>query len=82
MTRSHDTDAAANPATAPLREMSAQDLSRWGVGVLAYVKKVSLQDGAAFAIHGADGEPLGMAASREAAFAGLRQNDLEPLSVH
>lgn len=82
MTGNHDSSAGVSAASLHLRQMSAHDLSRWGVGVLAYVKKISLQDGEAYAIHGADGEPLGVAPSREVAFAGLRQNDLEPISVH
>lgn len=35
-----------------------------------------------YAIHAADGEPLAMVEDRRLAFAVIRQNDLEPASVH
>jgi hypothetical protein len=62
--------------------LTAVDLKHWGVNVVAYVKKVEIEGDTAYAIHGADGEPLGLAGSRDLAFAGLKQNDLEPASVH
>lgn len=64
------------------RPLTAADLAQWGVNVVAYVKKVDIEGGTAYAIHAANGEPLGLAGSRDVAFAGLRQNDLEPASVH
>lgn len=64
------------------RQMSAHDLTQWGLNVIAYVKKVPVQGGEAFAIHAANGESLGLAADRDTAFATVRQNDLEPVSVH
>ena len=73
------TPAASNP---PLLPLTSADLAHWGVNVIAYVKKIETEGGAAYAIHAADGEPLGLAGSREVAFAGVRQNDLEPASVH
>jgi hypothetical protein len=62
--------------------LTAADLAHWGVNVVAYVKKVEIEGGTAYAIHAANGEPLGLAGTRDVAFAGLRQNDLEPASVH
>lgn len=73
---------ALNPGAPSFRQLSAHDLAEWGVNVIAYVKKVPVQGGEAFAIHAANGEPLGLAANRELAFATTRQNDLEPVSVH
>ncbi len=70
-------------AATAARRMSASDLAQWGVNVVAYVRKVERPAGdAAFAIYAANGEPIGMAGSREVADVGLRQNDLEPVSVH
>ena len=73
------TPAPTAPSAYPL---TAADLAHWGVNVVAYVKKVEIEGGTAYAIHAANGEPLGLAGSRDVAFAGLRQNDLEPASVH
>jgi hypothetical protein len=67
---------------ASLQRLSGHDLAEWGVNVIAYVKKVPANAGEVFAIHAANGEALGLAANRELAFATIRQNDLEPVSVH
>jgi hypothetical protein len=58
------------------------DLSQLGCGEVAYVKPVRLEGENAFAVHGADGRPLAVVADRDVAFSVVRQNDLEPLSVH
>ncbi len=65
------------------RRMSAADLAQWGVNVVAYVRKIEKPEAdAAFAIYAANGEPIGVAGSHAAADVGLRQNDLELVSVH
>ena len=69
-------------ATPTVPSLTAADLELWGVNAVAYVKKIETDTGVAYAIHAANGEPLGLAGSRDVAFAGLRQNDLEPASVH
>jgi hypothetical protein len=58
-----------------------------GVQQIAYVKPVSAEEeatglGHGFAIHAADGTPLTVMQSREAAMAAIVQNDMQPLSVH
>lgn len=58
------------------------DLANLGVGEVAYVRSVEVNGEPAFAVHGADGQPLVVTTDREVAFAVTRQNDLEPLSVH
>ena len=72
----------STPNALSARPLTAADLAHWGVNVVAYVKKIETEGGTAYAIHAANGEPLGLADSRDVAFAGLRQNDLEPASVH
>ena len=50
---------------------------------IAYVKPTRFQGAAAYAIHAEDGTELAVVvASREAAFAAVRQHDMEPVSVH
>lgn len=49
---------------------------------VAYVKQVMVEGKAVYAIHAADGTHLGWAPDRDLAFAALRQQDLEPVSVN
>ena len=67
-------------------EMPAQDFLALGLRDLAYVKPSAVSDGEAtrevFEIHTADGTVVGAAATRELAFAAIRQNGLEPVSAH
>ena len=49
---------------------------------LAYVKPWKVEGRPGFAIHAADGTPIGWFEDREVAFAAVRQHDLEPVSVH
>ncbi len=65
-----------------IRDISAHELAMLGVQALAYVKPVMVEGVARFAIHAADGTPMAVLDDRRAAFAVIRQNDLEPVSVH
>lgn len=66
-----------------LRRMTDTDFALFGMEQVAYVKRVALDNGeAAFAIHTADGRQAAVLASRDLAFATVKQNDLEPLSIH
>jgi len=77
----HDPDR--HNGTAPFVQLTAPDFAAWGIESLAYVKPVVIDGEPTFAIHAADGEPLGYVSSgRETAFAAVRQHDLEPQSVH
>lgn len=69
--------------TPELRGMSVHDLAAWGMPDVAYVKAVlDENDEVGWAIHAADGTQMGLAPSRDLAFAAVRQHDLEPVSVH
>ena len=65
-----------------VRHLSAEDFAAFGVNHLAYVKPVLVNGVAAFAIHAADGTQLTVLPDRDVASAAVRQNDLEPMSVH
>ncbi len=67
---------------AHLRQLSTQDFAAFGVDHVAYVRPVVVEGEAAFSIHAADGTPLSVMPQRDVAFAAVRQNDMEPLSVH
>ena len=66
----------------PGSRMSMADLANLGVPALAFIKQVHEEGSIAWAIHGADGTRIGLAPSRELAFAAVKQHDLEPVSVH
>lgn len=64
------------------QELSPQDFLLLGINDIAYVKK-ELRDGKeVFVIHSADGNAITALAAHDVAFAAVRQNDMEPLSVH
>lgn len=62
--------------------MTPGDLMVLGLEQVAYVRPVAVDGGTAYAIHAADGTEITVMASRDSALAAIRQNDLEPLSVH
>ena len=68
--------------TEKLREMSPQDFALIGMQQLAYIKPSVVNGVSGFSIHAADGTQIGMAPSRDIAFAAVVQNELEPVSLH
>ena len=68
--------------TIDLRNLSTRDMAALGVQDIAYVKPVLHQGQPAFAVHAADGTLVAMTATRLAADVLVRNNDLEPVSVH
>ncbi len=65
-----------------IREITKQDLAALGLGQVAYVRSVVIDGSPAFAVHAANGQTLGALASDAAAQMAIRQNDLEPVSLH
>lgn len=78
MNRNHD----HSPLAFPSQPMSAADFAAWGTPGLAFVKRVVVDNEASWAIHAADGTAIGVAPSRDIAFAAIIQHELEPMSVH
>ncbi|MEM7225897.1 MAG: DUF1150 family protein [Pseudomonadota bacterium] len=64
------------------REITTQDLMALGLTDVAYVKSVTQGDTELFAIHAADGRQVALLPNRKAAETTIRQNNLEPVSVH
>jgi len=65
-----------------IRELSARELGMLGMNDVAYVKRV-VEDGTeGFAVYAADGTRMAVVPNRDLAFAAVRQNDMEPVSVH
>jgi hypothetical protein len=65
-----------------LRHISTKDFALLGMQDVAYIKRITVNDGAAFAVHAADGTQVALLPDREVAYATVRQHDLEPVSVH
>ncbi len=65
-----------------LKHISPKEFAYWGMQDIAYIQRVTVNEQPGYAIHAADGTPMGMMPSLDVAQAALRQHDLEPLSVH
>jgi len=68
--------------TEPISQISPQDLMILGLQEVAYLKPIVVEGKMAYAVHAADGREVAVMANRDVALAAIRQNDLEPLSVH
>jgi hypothetical protein len=80
----HDTKTP--PATdwrSMLVSLSPDELALLGLEEMAYIRKVVDGDGVAgYAIHRAEGSHIGVVAEHALAAAVIKQNGLEPVSVH
>jgi hypothetical protein len=65
-----------------IKQMSAHELAMLGIQDLAYIKRVIIDGAGGYAVHAADGTQIAVLADRDVAFATVRQNDMEPVSVH
>ena len=63
-------------------QAAIDDLGAFQSGDVAYVKRIEEQGMVGYGVYGADGTLLTILAERELAFATIRQNGLEPVSVH
>jgi hypothetical protein len=71
-----------NEQTTQTGVMSAQDFLALGVKDIAYLRPIEAPEGTLFAICTADGNQVATMAEREVALATIRQNGLEPVSLH
>ena len=69
-------------SAATLRNLSARDFARLGADEVAYLRPVVMNGTLAFAIHAADGTPIGAAPNAPLAAAAIRQHEMEPALVH
>ena len=58
------------------------NLGTYGIKTLAYIKPITVDGQTYHSIHAADGTPLTVIEERDDAFALVRQNEMEPASVH
>ena len=71
-----------NPELARLKNISAKEFALWGIQDIAYIRPVTVKGHTAYAVHAADGTQFAVMNAPDVAVAAVRQNDLEPLSVH
>ena len=64
-----------------LRHLSPQAFQALGMGYVAYVRPVMIQNRQAFALHAADGTALTLVDSLEGAVVLARQNDLDAVTL-
>jgi hypothetical protein len=65
-----------------MRAITPKEFAHLGVFDVAYVKRVVVDGETVYALHAADGTPMGVMRDHATALAALRQHDLEALSVH
>jgi hypothetical protein len=84
MTSQDDTQVQTveNTVTIDVRNMTASQFAQLGTPLIAYVKPVVVNGGNAFAIHGADGTPMGMAPGLDIAMAAVLQHEMLAVRVH
>lgn len=65
-----------------LKNISPKEFALWGIQDVAYIRPVMDNGKQAAAIYAADGTQVAVMKTMALAEAAVRQNDLEPLSVH
>jgi len=65
-----------------LRDLSPEQFEQLGMPHVAYFKPVLVKGQRVYAIHNADGTPMGMAADRDVAIQVALEHDLQPIWVH
>ena len=72
--------------TTEKHDLPVQDFLALGLKEIAYVKPIAVGDGEGsrliFAIHTANGAPVGAAETEELAFEAIRENGLEPVHLN
>jgi len=68
--------------TERLQPMSVPEFSQLGVGQVAYIRSIVVNGMPAFAIYSAAGQQLAVAPTRYSAVGIVRQNEMEPASLH
>jgi hypothetical protein len=77
----HETAEAVAVIRHDIRHLSPIEFARLGLSQIAYVRPVLVEGSPAFAIHGADGQPLAVAPSHETAIAAIVEHEMMPISI-
>jgi len=74
--------AAGERAVMDIRRLTTEQLAQLGVSQIAYVKPVKVNGTVGYAIHAANGLPMGLAEDRDVAIAAVLQHEMVPVPVH
>jgi hypothetical protein len=77
-----NTNKNTNKTESRVPPMSDADLAVLGLADVAYLRPVIVDGQPGFAVHAANGNKLGIAPSRAIAHAFIREQELEPVSLH
>lgn len=58
------------------------DLRTFGLGELAYVRRIVIQGQTLYSVHGADGSTLAVLDTQDTAKISIRNNDMVAVSIH
>lgn len=75
-------NTATGMVVVDIRHISEAQLAQLGMMQVAYVRPVTVDGKAGFAIHAADGTPMAVAGDRDTAIAAILQHDMLPTMVH
>jgi hypothetical protein len=82
-TKSLDRTAATLPAKVlDIHHISKAQLAALGLEQIAFIKPVTTEEGAGYAIHAADGTPMALAPDVALAAAAIIQHEMTPVLVH
>ena len=65
-----------------LKTLSPNELLRFGINHIAYIKETEIDGNVAYAVHGADGSPLYISQTKDAALSGIYFGELSVVSLH
>ena len=75
-------DAAAEQVVMDIRKLTEEQLAQLGMTQIAYVKPVTVNGSVGYAIHAANGLPMGLAEDRDVAIAAVLQHEMVPVPVN
>ncbi len=75
-------NAAPSAVIVDIRHLSEAQLAQLGMAQIAYVRPVTINGEAGFAIHAADGTPMAVADDHDMAIAAILQHEMVPVTVH
>lgn len=75
-------EGGVEPVVIDIRKLTTEQLAQLGMQQIAYVKPVEINGTTGFAIHAANGMPMGLAENRDVALAAIVQHEMTPVPVH
>lgn len=77
-----EAQATGERVIADIRKLTTEQLAQLGMTQIAYVKAVKVNGTVGYAIHAANGLPMGLAEDRDVAIAAVLQHEMVPVPVH